>query len=110
VKREELTQYVGKIVCCDIVNRERPVCRITEVADDGYVVLKDPVIYIPVPTAAGMQVQGIAYAGPLFEVKTLRVQCEHIVAVLDVPPQMEQAYIRHVSGLMTETKPKIIMP
>jgi hypothetical protein len=110
MKRSELEGYVGKVVALDMLNRERPVCRITEITDDGYVVIKDPVIYVPVPTAAGMQVQGIAYAGPLFEVKKLRVAFEHIVAILDVPAQMEQAYIRHASGLVTEAKPKIIVP
>lgn len=110
MKRSELEGYVGKIVGMDIVNRERPVCRISELTDDGYAVIKDPVIYVPVATAAGMQVQGISYAGPLFDVKKLRIAFEHIVAILDVPAQMEQAYIRHVSGLVTETKPKFIVP
>ncbi len=110
MKRNELEEHVGKVVCLDMLNRERPVCRINELTDDGYVVIKDPVIYIPVPTAGGMQVQGISYAGPLFDVKKLRVAFEHIVAVLEVPPQMEQAYIRHASGLVTDTKPKFIVP
>ena len=110
MKRSELEPYVGKVVALDMLNRERPVCRILELTDDGYAVCKDPVIYLPVPTGAGMQVQGISYAGPLFEVKKLRVAFEHIVAILDVPTQMEQAYIRHSSGLVTETKPKIIVP
>jgi len=110
MKRIELEKFVGKVVALDMVNRERPVCRITELTDDGYAVCKDPVIYLPMPTPNGMQVQGISYAGPLFEVKKLRVAFEHIIAVLDVPPQMEQAYIRHASGLVTEAKPKIIVP
>jgi hypothetical protein len=106
----ELEPLVGKIVCLDMLNRERPVCRIEEITEDGYVVVKDPVVYVPVPTAAGMQVQGIAYAGPLFDVKKLRVKFDHIVSIIDVPSQMEQAYIRHTSGLVTEAKPKIIIP
>jgi hypothetical protein len=110
MKRAELEPLVGKVVALDLVSRERPVCRITKITDDGYIVIKDPVVYVPVPTASGMQVQGISYAGPLFEVKVLRVAFEHIVAILDVPEQMEQAYIRHSSGLVTETKPKIIVP
>lgn len=110
MKRSELEPFVGKVVGLDMVNRERPVCRISELTDDGYAVIKDPVAYVPVATAAGMQVQGISYAGPMFEVKKLRVAFEHIVAILDVPAQMEQAYVRHTSGLVTEAKPKFIVP
>lgn len=110
MKREELLPYVGKIVCLDMLNRERPVCRISEVTEDGYAVVKDPMIFVPVPTNAGMQVQAITYAGPLFEVKKLRVHHDHVVAILAVPTQMEQAYIGHTTGLVTETKPTIIIP
>jgi hypothetical protein len=109
MRRAELEKYVGKIICFDMVNRERPLARLIELTDD-YAIIKDPVIYVPVPTNSGMQVQAISYAGPLFEVKNLHVGYEHIVAILDAPAQMEQAYIRHTSGLMTEAKPKIIVP
>lgn len=109
MKREDLDEFVGKIVCLDLVNRERPVAKLLEVTDE-YVVLKDPYIYIPVPVGNSMQVQALSYAAPLFDVKTLTVGLEHIIARFDLQGQMEQAYIRQTSGIVTETKPSIIVP
>jgi hypothetical protein len=109
MKREELDEFIGKIICLDMVNRERPVARLLEITDD-HVVLKDPYVYVPVPVRDTMQVQALSYASPLFDVKMLKVALEHIVARLDIQPQMEQAYIRQTSGIVTETKPSIIVP
>lgn len=110
MNREDLEPFVGKIVCLDLVNRERPVSRLLEVTDE-YVVLKDPYIYVPVPVgSSSMQVQALPYASPLYDVKRLQVSLDHIVVRLDVQPQMEQAYIRETSGIVTETKPSIIVP
>jgi hypothetical protein len=109
MKREDLEQFVGKIVCVDMVNRERPVAKLLEVTDE-YAVLKDPYIYIPVPVGNSMQVQALSYAAPLFDVKKLTVGLEHIIALLEVQGQMEQAYIRQTSSIVTETKPSIIIP
>lgn len=109
MKREKLEDFVGKVVCLDLTNRERPVGRITELNDYG-VVLKNPYVYVPVPVGNGMQVQALTYAAPLFPVKELEIGYEHIVARLDMPAQMEQAYIRDTSGVITETKPSILVP
>ena len=109
MKREELEEFIGQIVCLDLVNRERPVGRLLEVTDD-HVIMKDPYVYVPVPVGSGMQVQALSYASPLFDVKKLKVALEHVVLKLDVQPQMEQAYIRQTSGIVTETKPSIIVP
>lgn len=109
MKQSDLEPFVGKIVCLDLVNRERPVAKLIEVTEE-YAVLKDPYIYVPVPVGQSMQVQALTYAAPLFEVKQLNVALEHIVARLDVQGQMEQAYIRQTSGLITDTKPTIIVP
>jgi hypothetical protein len=109
MKRSDLEPLIGKVVCLDMINRERPVCRVVEVTDVD-VLVKNPMIFIPVPAGESYQVQGISYAAPLFEVKTLRVGYDHIVALLDVPSQMEQAYVRNTSGIVTDTTPKIIVP
>lgn len=109
MKRSDLEPFVGKVVCLDLVNRERPVAKLTEVTDD-HVVLKDPYIYVPVPVGQSMQVQALTYAAPLFDVKTLTVALDHIVTRLDVQGQMEQAYTRQTSGLITDGKPTIIVP
>jgi hypothetical protein len=110
MKRNELEKFIGKIVCLDLVNRERPVGRITEITEDGTVVLKEPYIFVPVPVGNGMQVQALSYAAPLFDVKEIRVHLSHIVLKLELQAQMEQAYIRQTSGLITESKPSIIVP
>ncbi len=110
MRREDLQAYVGKIVGLDLINRERPISVLLEITDDGYAVLKNPYIYIPVPVGTGMQVQALSYAAPLFEVKTIRVALEHIMMRLDLQPQMEQAYIRQTSGIITDTKPSFIIP
>jgi hypothetical protein len=109
MKREDLESFVGKIICLDMTNHERPVGRLLEVTDT-HVVLKDPYIYVLVPAGNGMQVQALSYGAPLFEVKRLSLEFEHIIMRLDVTPQMEQAYIRQTSGVITETKPSIIVP
>jgi hypothetical protein len=109
MKKEELTPYIGKIIACDLVNRERPVCRLQDVTDT-HAILKDPYIYVPVPVGQGMQIQALSYAAPLFDIKEIRVQLEHIMMLLEIQPQMEQAYIRQTSGIITETKPSIIVP
>lgn len=110
MKRNQLEKFIGKIVCLDLVNRERPVGRLTEITQDGDVILKNPYIYVPVPVGQGMQVQALSYAAPLYDVKEIRLELSHIVTRLDLNPQMEQAYIRQVSGVITETKPSIIVP
>ena len=109
MKRKDLEPFLNKIVCLDLVNRERPVAKLLEITDE-YVVLKDPYIYVPVPVGQSMQVQALSYAAPLFDVKKLTVALEHIVARLEIQTQMEQAYIRQTSGLVTESKPSIIVP
>jgi len=109
MRRDELEEFIGKIICLDLVNCERPVCRLLTVTDD-YVVLKDPYIFVPVSVGNSMQVQAVSYAAPLFDVKKLQVSLDHIMARLDVQPQMEQAYIRQTSSIVTETKPSIIVP
>jgi hypothetical protein len=107
--RKDLEGFVGKIVCLDLVNRERPVCRIVSVTDT-HVKIKNPFIYVPVQVGTSMQVQAISYAAPLFEVKELDIELQHIVSRLELQPQMEQAYIRQTSGVITDTKPSIIVP
>lgn len=109
MRREDLADYVGKVVCLDLVNHERPVCKIVEVTDT-HVKVKNPYAYVPVVVGSGMQVQAFSYAAPLFEVKELDIELHHVIARLDVQPQMEQAYIRQTSGVITETKPSIIVP
>lgn len=109
MKREKLEEFVGQVVCLDLVNRERPVGRIAELTEDG-LVLKNPYVYVPVPVGNGMQVQALTYAAPLFDVKELEIPYDHILSKFDVPPQMEQAYIRQTSGVITESKPSIIVP
>lgn len=109
MKYDELKDFVGKIICVDMINRERPVCKLVELTET-HAVLKDPYAYVPVAVGAGMQVQAFSYAAPLFDVKEIRVPLECIIMLLDVPPQMEQAYIRQTSGILTETKPSIIVP
>ncbi len=110
MERKDLESRVGKIVCVDMVNRERPVCRLIELTLDGYAVFKDPLVFVPVAVGQNFQVQALSYASPLFEVKKLKVALDHIIALIDVPAQMEQAYTRHTSGLVTDTTPKIIVP
>ena len=107
MKAKDLEPFVGKIVCLDLVNRERPVGKLVEVTDE-YAVMKDPYVYIPVPVGQSMQVQALSYAAPLFDIKKLTIGLAHIIARLDVQAQMEQAYIRQTTGL--ETKPSIIVP
>lgn len=109
MKREELENYVGKIVCLDLVNRERPVARIIEVTDT-HVKLKNPYIYVPVMVENRMQVQAVSYAAPLYDVKEITVELQHVVLRLELNPTMEQAYIQQTSGLVTEAKPSIILP
>jgi len=109
MKREHFDSLINHVICCDLVSGERPVAKLIEVTDD-HVVLKDPYIYIPVPVGSSMQVQALAYGAPLYDVKKLSVGYEHIIALLNVQPNMEQAYIRQTSGLVTETKPSIIVP
>ncbi len=110
MRKEELVPFIGKIVGLDLVSGERPVAKLIEITDDGHAVLKDPYIYIPVAVGTGMQVQALSYAAPLFDVKTIRVALEHIMLRLDLQPQMEQAYIRQTSGIITDTKPSFIVP
>jgi hypothetical protein len=110
MKREELEKFVGKVVCLDLVNHERPVGRLVEITEDGHAVIKNPFAYVPVQVGTTMQVQAISYAAPLFDVKKISVSLDHIIARLDVPTQMEQAYVRETSGVITETKPSIIVP
>lgn len=109
MRYEDLADYVGKVVCLDLVNRERPVGKITEVTDT-HVTMKNPYIYVPVPAGNSMQVQALSYAAPLFDVKEIEIELQHVVTRLDVMPQMEQAYIRQTSGVITDTKPSIIVP
>ena len=110
MKREDLEPFVGKIVCLDMVNRERPVGRLLEITDDDHAIIKDPYIYVPVAVGSGMQVQAVSYAAPLHDMKKIRVHLDHIVMTLSLQAQMEQAYIRQTSGVITDTKPSIIVP
>lgn len=110
MKREELEPFLNKIICVDLVNRERPVAKLVGLTDT-HATLKDPYIYVPVPVGnTGMQVQALSYAAPLFNVKEITVELQHIVMRLELEGQMEQAYIRQTAGVIAPTKPSIIVP
>lgn len=109
MQRKDFEPLIGKIVCLDMINRERPVCRVAEVTDT-HVKIKNPFVYVPVTVGSNMQVQAFSYAAPLHDVKELTVEYQHIIGLLEIQPQMEQAYIRQTSGVITETKPSIIVP
>src|SRR5271170_7595319 len=101
MKREDLLPYVGKVVACDLINRERPVCRIESISDDGIVLLKNPTVYVPVQQGNAVTVTGVPYAAPLHQVKELAIPCDLIITLLPVPAQMEQEFVRVNSGLIT---------
>jgi hypothetical protein len=108
MKRVDFEPFLNKIVCLDLCNGQRPVGRLIEIEDE-HVVLNNPHVYVPVPVGSGMQVQALAYGAPLFDVKKLKIGYQHIISRLELQGQMEQAYIRQISGVITD-KPQIIVP
>jgi hypothetical protein len=110
MKRNDLENFVGKVVCLDLTNRERPVGRLIKIRDDDVAILKNPLIYVPIPVKDGMNVQALTYAAPLFDVKILNVELINIIDRIDLPSHMEQDYVRRTSSIITENKPSIIVP
>jgi hypothetical protein len=115
MKRGKLLQYVGRIVVLDLVSRERPVCKITKISEDGVVSITNPINYMPVPRNGtdGETSYGIVpvpYAAPLFDVDKMELDCEHIISIIVPPQQIEQLYASTFGGIVTPSSPGLILP
>lgn len=104
----DLTKHVGKTVGLDLISGNRVTAKIEAVSPDGYATIKQPFIYIPQPNG---KIMPVPYSAPLYEeVKTLDVSADHIIAVLDCPQAMIDAYAQMTGGLSTVAKPKLVIP
>lgn len=113
MKIEAMKRLVGRVIALDLVNRERPVVKIVKVSDDGVVSITNPIIYMPIPKPGSTEEYAVApvpYAAPLFNVTKMDIHVDHIISVIDVPANMEQAYVSQFGGIVTPKASGIVLP
>lgn len=100
-----LRKHIGNIVTLDLVNGKDFTARITEVdVATMRVKCSKPLMFVPVQTPEGMQVQPVNYGYPLYKSEDeIWIDSAHVVMVLIPSPEQIDHYTKKTGSIMTAT-------
>ena len=106
-----VARAANKPIALDLVSGQQMTVRVVEVTDTN-VTVKDPIVFTPMMQGPGqLTIGNLPYGAPLYQPdKEFPIEFIHIVMVLPVRAEMEDAYTRATSSVIAPPKPSLVVP